>query len=879
MMIQQKRLLAVLIALLLCVTGVTAAGTGVLSASDVTDVTLGENGTVTYTLTNDFSPKVGALTYRVYYDGTIATAVATETLANGGVAPVALASGMTFTVSTVSGIPNGAANLFNITFTSLKNDGSSTELGIVPVTAVDVNIPPTNLLGVISIANGTFTTKDEVAPVIVSITTPANVGKNFQITGTINEVGGMGTATATVAKGSVTENYPLTLTNLGNGVYSYTAGASWAVFEDGITLSVNAVDAAGNPAVEKQTVINVKDVGFSNPSPEGYVKTAPTEASVFMSQIDTTLPVTMTLGDGSSSTSLIVTIVGDYARGAIPVLGDGTYWVNVTGTGSILPAQDYFLNWTYTLDTSAPTLVATITDSDGDGYIEANEVLTFAWTVSSPGVSGFKNVSLLEPSTGVVLWSDNNPISSGTQTITTGNRDLSLRAYDNAGNYGAYNFHLYNNYVAWINSTRMGTISGLDTEFTSMVDMDRTATSMITLYNGRSISAPEIGTVTRQVANVGQVTSDTYVTVDNRANATYAGTDTYQTLWVYEPSDIIDFQIAAPAITRANVVMMEANESYLNELINSKSTSGLNYTQLVKSSAYIFIDGGWTKITVNPDGSYTQDIQRGNPLTASGTVIDMMKNPANQVDISSGFRMSTDCVAFDATTTPDVGDYALAALAFDGDRIGVIAMMPVVILETADEGTLSANTVAVDGTFDASFSSGCKYFEVMLYRDTEYNASTMVDFSKLNFEMATIDLSAGGAATEKLWHNIYITPGAGKYAAVQNANTLTFNVTGLDAGSYKAVLSGLSNNGTVQAFGVHDLTIASSQSLNITDITAATSYTNAAVSWTTNLAANRYLWNMAVPVRMVILYLMLSLFFHTVWVSPILRLTRSIISA
>ncbi|WFN34712.1 fibronectin type III domain-containing protein [Methanogenium sp. S4BF] len=777
------------------------------------------------------------MTYRVYYDETIATAVATETLANGGVAPVALASGMTFTVSTVSGIPNGAANLFNITFTSLKNDGSSTELGIVPITAVDVNIPPTNLLGAITIANGTFTTKDDVAPVIVNITTPSNVGKNFQITGYINEVGGLPTATATLTNGTYTSApYALTLTDIGNGYYTYAAAASWDVFEDGITLTVNAEDPAGHSAIPKQTVLNVKNVGFSNPSPVGYINTVPVSASVFMSQMDTTT-VNMTIGDGSTSTDLVVSIVGDYAYGALPVLGDGIYWVNATGTDTI-SAGEHYLNWTYTLDTTSPLLNAMVTDSDGDGYIEANEVLTFDWTVSSDGVSGFKNVSIVEPSTGDVLWTSAVQVGSAQQTITTGNRDLSFRAYDNAGNFAAYDFHLYNNYVAWVNSTKMGTISGLDTEFTSMVDMDRTASSMITLYNGRSISLPDIGTVTRQVENVGQVTSDTYVTVDNRANATYAGTDTYQTLWAYEPSDIIDFRVIAPAITRANIVMMEANESYLNDLIDSGSAGGINYTQLVKNSAYIFIDGGWTKITVNPDGSYTQDIQRGNPLTASGNITQMMKNPANQVDISSGFRMSTDCVAFDAITTPDVGDYALAALAFDGDRIGVIAMMPVVILETTDQGTISADTVVVNGTFDASVNSNCKYFEVMLYRDTEYNATAMVDFSTLNYDMVTVDLSAGGAATERLWHNIYITPGAGKYASAKNANTLTFNVSGLETGSYKAVLAGLSNNGTAQLLGVHDLTIIDSTVLNITNVGVTTGTTAASVTWTTNIAAN-----------------------------------------
>ncbi|MDE4909015.1 fibronectin type III domain-containing protein [Methanogenium marinum] len=829
---QTKRILAVLIVLLLCVTGATAAGEGTLSASDVADVALGESGVVTFTLTNDFDPKVGTLTYRVYYDETIATAASTETIVNGGVAPGTLNSGMTFTLSTTAGVDNNDADLFTVSFTSPKNDGSRMDVGIVASEAYDTT-GMTDYLGDITIVNGTFTTKDEVAPV-GTITTPTNVGKDFKITGTITDVGGMGSASA-ILDGT---NYPLALTNSANGEYLYTADVSWPEFEDGITLTVNAVDAAGNVAEPLATkTINVKNIGFSDPSPAdgSYINTEPSPVKVFMSQIDTTT-VVMTLG-GAVGPMVIddVSFVSGYAIGDIGLHGDGLFWVNVTGTDTVA-AEERFLNWTYTVDTSAPTLDVAITDSDGDGFIEANEVLNFDWTVSSPGLSGFKNVSVVEPSTGSVLLSNGNADSSATLTIPVGNRDLSFRAYDNAGNYAKYDFHLYNNYVVWVDSTKVGTIGGLDTEFTAAVDLDLTATSMVELYNGRSVFAPDIGTVTRQVKEVGQVTSDTYVTVDNRADATYAGTDTYQELWVYDPTDVIDFEITAPAITHASVMMFEANESYLNELIDSKSTSNIDYEQLIKQASYIFIDGGWTQISVEKDGSFIQEQAYGEALTVSGDITTTLKLAENQVDLSSGFRMSEDCVPFDATTTPDIGDYAIAAIAFDGDRIGGIAVMPVVVLESAEEGVLSATSIPLDGTFDASFSSDCKYFGVALYRDTVYDATATIDFANLNYDMVTLDLSAGGAATEKLWHNIYITPGAGKYAYVNADNSLTFDASGLEAGNYKAVLAGLSNSGTAQAFGVHDIAIGSS--LNISNIIAQTGTTGASVTWTTNNAAN-----------------------------------------
>lgn len=838
-MFEKKWLFAVLILLLLCVAGATAAGEGVLSASNVTDVAKDENGTVTYTLTNDFDPGVGSLTYVVYYDETIATAVETETIVSGGQAPTILESGMSFAAAvSVPGIPNDDAKLFNITFKSHKDDGSSMDLGIVVVTARDVMVPPTDLRDAITVINGTFTTKDEVAPVINNITTPVNVGANFQITGYITEVGGLDSATATLTNGSATENMDLSFTNLGNGLYSYTVDASWTKFED-ITLTVNAEDVAGNAATPVSKTITVANVGFSNPLPLGAIKDAPTNVSVFMSNINTSSPVAMTLSGAVGPLDLDVSIDGDYAIGDLSaiVLTDGQYSVNVTGRDTIAD-EERFLPWTFILDTSEPTLDVTVTDSDGDGYIEANEDLTFDWEVTNPGVSEFRGVQLFDKGTEEIIWSSLSADGSATMDLDFGNRDLSFRAYDNAGNFAAYDFHLYNNYVVWVNSTKVGTVGGLNTEFTSAVDLDLTATSMVQLFNGRSVFAPDIGTVTRQVKDVGQVTSDTYVTVDNRANATYAGTDTYQTLWVYEPLDIIDFEITAPAITHASVMMVEANESYLNELIDSQSTSNIDYTKLVKQAAYIFIDGGWTQITVNQDGTFTQDQIVGEPLTVSSDITTTLKNAANQVDLSSGFRLSEDAVGFDASTNPEIGDYAVAAIAFDGDRIGGIAVMPVVVLETDDEGTISADSVTVNGTFDASFVSDCKYFGVALYRDAEYNATAIVDFANLNYDMVTAYLSVDGAATEQLWHNIYITPGAGKYAYVKNGNSLSFDVTGLEAGDYKAVLAGLSNNGTGQALGIHDLTITPATSFNISNVVVATGTTAAYVTWDTNIAAN-----------------------------------------
>ena len=288
----------------------------------------------------------------MYFDPTVVDLVAVHPDPTKGVLSTIHANYVDIGFFSIAGYSNGDVYFADLEFEALKDDGSACSLGIVGQYFNDINgaavANPT-------IVNGTFTTKDEVAPV-VTITTSTNVGKSFQIAGSITDVGGMGTANATLSNGTYTSApYDLALTDAGNGVYTYDAAATWDVFEDGVTITVNAVDAAGNAAAPKQKVINVKDIGFSNPSPEGYINTVPTNASVFMSQMNTST-VKMTLTDGSTLTDLGVTFVGDYAFGALPVLGDGQYWVNATGK-DLIAEDDTSLNWTYTLDTSRRTKI------------------------------------------------------------------------------------------------------------------------------------------------------------------------------------------------------------------------------------------------------------------------------------------------------------------------------------------------------------------------------------------------------------------------------------------------------------------------------------------------------------------------------------------
>ncbi|EHQ34340.1 PKD domain-containing protein [Methanoplanus limicola] len=815
MMILKKGSLLLIILLISAFTGsVAAGGTGVLSSSNATDVKVGEIGYVIYSVDNNFNPLLWSMGCKIYYDSDVAEPIDSEKISSYASRGNTYESGMKLSLLDLNkdGIPNGETGIYNFSFRSKKNDGSRMELGIVIDLAKDVG--GNTITNSYTSVNGTFVTLDEVAPVINNITTSANVAKDFKVTGFITEVGGMGSANATVSNTTASQVYNLTLTNLGSGLYSYSADVSWPVFETGVKITVNAVDAKDNHADAVEKTVNVVNAGFSSAVPEGYIKTRPVNASAYMNNIDQAT-VTMIIGGNVAPTNLALTflsgntgyVIGDLTP--LSPLADGNYWVNVSGTDTIAGDKRH-LNWTFVLDTATPTLALTITDSDGDGYIEANEDLTFNWNAGSFGASGFKNVEIIDKKTSSVLWTDDSgPSGVAVQNFTEGNRDLSFRAYSNAGNYAAEDFHLYNNYIVWINSTKFGTISGIETNYTAMVSLDLTDTSNVMLYNGSSVNLPAIGTVSRNVTGTGQVTSDTYVTVDKNANATYPGADTYQKVGYYGPSDVIDFEITAPAITHANVLLMEANETYINQLVDQKSVSGINYTELIRKTAYIFIEGGWTKITVLDDGTFIQDEIVGNRLTVEGSITDTLKKIENQVDFSTGYRLSEDCViGTNKTITPAVGDYALGAISFDAERIGIIGVMPVVFTESTDQGTVSGTRFAANSSFDAGFTDNCKYFGVGVYRDTEYNASVLIDFAKINADMISAELKAGGVpATQKLWHNIYISPDSGNYAYAKNSNNLTFDLSGLKVGNYKAVLAGLSNKGTAQAVGVHDFTI------------------------------------------------------------------------
>lgn len=796
--------LSALLIFAICIGAASAAGSGTFSANNALDIKQGNNGTVEIYLNNTFDPPAGSLTFDLTYDQTVAAArdVVSNT-AFGTPAYNQLDSPITIGVITsTTGIPTGNTWLFQIPMEALKNDGSSTALTLSLITLDDA-IDGNDLIPSTTVVNGTFSTLDEVPPV-VTITTSGTVSSTFAVAGTITDVGGMGTASVTLTglTSGETQTFGLPLTPAAAvNTWTFSENVDWPTYED-VRVAVTATDAAGNSGSD-DAIITVSPVGFSDPEPTGYLNAQPSVIRVFTQQMNQST-VTMTL-TGPSTIPLGVTFDGGYAENtSVPALADGTWTVTAGGTDTTGGTQS--LDWSFTLDTVPPTISTfAITDTDGDGYIEAGETLTLTWDVAD---LNFANVSLVDTATDAVLWTNSNRAGTTTTAITVGNRDLEFRAYDLAGNYAKRSFHLYYNYMAWVNSTRMGTISGIDTNLTAMRQFDLTAQGSVIFYNARDVPFPALGAIARSVTHVGQVTSDTYVTVDNTANTTYTGADTYDNVWTYDPGSVLDFEVQAPDIKGANLMILEANESYLAQLIDEgrAAEDNLNYNDLIQKSAWIFIDGGYTKIEVNPDGTFSQPVADGAALTVatSGKIMDTLALSANQVDLDAGYRLSAQHLA---DPSFPAGDYVLAAISVDGDRIGLIDGMPFTVMDTNEVGTVPA---LVDrGTdFDASFPTPARRVAAVVVRDATWDATVGIDASVLNLDMISASLTYNDIpATKKLIGNVYATPDAAAYAVASNTTTVSVSTDGLLSGTYHVYLLAEDEDGTVQAYGHHQIRV------------------------------------------------------------------------
>ncbi|NLZ29630.1 MAG: hypothetical protein GX885_02595 [Methanomicrobiales archaeon] len=194
------------------------------------------------------------------------------------------------------------------------------------------------------------------------------------------------------------------------------------------------------------------------------------------------------------------------------------------------------------------------------------------------------------------------------------------------------------------------------------------------------------------------------------------------------------------------------------------------------------------------------------PITDAGNISETLRHPANQVDLNAGYRLNDQHLK---AITPAPGDYVLAAIAMDGDRIGFLGMMPVIVMESNDQGAITPTSVQQNATFTAQFrfDTPCERLGAVLIRDVTYKGNALIDAATLGKDTLYLNLTYNDIpATQKLIGNIYVSPSSGKYV-VANTNQATISTSGLEPGSYRVYVVGQSANGTVQAFGQHMLTI------------------------------------------------------------------------
>jgi len=231
--------IAMFLFLLLCISAVSATGTGVFNVTNASGSN-GQDTVVKIYMNNDFSPKAGAITYKVYYNETLLNATS-ATATDGGVTPIILTSPFTVAYAKASGYSNGNTWLADVTFHVKKNIDTVTQIGLTVEELSDVALPPNDLLPDTTVQNGTFTIS------------PVRPVANFTGTPTIGYV----PLTVQFTDTSSPEGTSWTW-NFGDSSTSTLQNPSHTYITTGtFTISLTATNAAGSDTFTRTSYITV----------------------------------------------------------------------------------------------------------------------------------------------------------------------------------------------------------------------------------------------------------------------------------------------------------------------------------------------------------------------------------------------------------------------------------------------------------------------------------------------------------------------------------------------------------------------------------------------------------------------------------------------
>ncbi len=789
----------------LIVTGVSAKDITVVNASGVlvnstrsVNVTIGSPGEMSvFEMTFNYDPSVMKI------------ASATSYLPNGWVLTATpQGTGVYF----VSGYPTTATvvttnqTLFSLNSEALKNDGTSS---LITPTIETIEDPAWHEAKTeYTVIAGTFTTFDQVPPV-VTITSPiGTVAKDFPINATIYDAGGVNTNSVLLNITSATGSTPITPTVTSINFTHATVSASATNISVGAwTLIANATDITGNAGSATQA-FTVADSGFTYaPDLSGrYVNTSTPFVNALFVQVSQ--PVKMFMGPNLASMVDVtnktdITVAGNDGNITLNYtkfgsgLVDGIYWVNVTGT-SALSGQVVYRQESFTVDTQPPVVTITgIQDSDGDGYPEAGELLTISYHVvdSNP--------------TQVWIGSEtNNTRPDGKLFFTPdkgnliGNRNTTIWARDVAGfESQSSTFHIYNNYIAYITDPSLGTVIGLNLTLTSVYDIFNATGKAITITGQNSAMVhPEFGVFNKTM------TPGSKVVIDDRGNQGIAAGALPDSIPVYDtPTGMFDFNITLPHVKNTTMILLRMNSTYLNQSSSSSSLKNIIDMNLIA----IYSNNGVQLASVGSNGAFTYKWGTGSTTLINNDLPNTIR--ANYMDPSVGYSTVAKGLSFDVSTNLTKGEYVLAAVCMDNDRFGIIAQMPLYITELPKENIV-ANATSYPAGVPVKVTStvtGGKITGMLWKSDLPDTGNMTLDFNTLGLSsLKEVDIYPGGniSGMQKLIKNFYITKGYGTFADASNTNTVEIPTASLFPGTYYVIML-LETGGNVTVFNQVNVTL------------------------------------------------------------------------
>ncbi|MCQ1537749.1 hypothetical protein FTO68_01915 [Methanocalculus taiwanensis] len=714
----------------------------------------------------------------------------------------------------------GNSSLFGLNCQALTNNGSSTILTVTIIETQEARTPV-----VYTAVNGLFRTKDEVPPTI-TITSPANgatVPQDVTVTATITDVGGVDQSTINVTVGGVALVNP-TITPIAGG-YTVT-GTRNNVPIGPAAVVVSASDLAGNPASVTHNV-TVAQSGISfNPDIDGtftnatqpvikadYVQVTGTTVKMFLNNVNVTGQATLT---PSSPTAGSIEL--NYA--AYGPLADAQYTVVVNGTSSLPGGGELTATETFTKDTIAPVVVInSIADSDGDGYPEAQETLTFAYTVTDANP-----VRVWIDQASSTTFPSSNLVYGVAQGNTRGNRNAVVYAVDAAGNVGqSTQFHLYNNYLAYINETSAGTFAGLDLNKTAVYNIFDVPVAQAVTLSGQAglMQRPDMGVLQKTI------TAGSGVVVDNRGNDPIDPAAIQDGIpYFINPTGTMNYAVTVPNIDRATLIIGKANSSMIDQILRGARPSRSTIEEMLSKDTIVIYGKsgavyGFEGVRIDNAGQAQRIPQfiKGDGITFSTDLKTMIA--ANYINLSAGFNT--------ATATPELGlpitwigpgEYVLLAMCLDGpdDRVSAITLMPFIVTEQASQFTTSAATYPIGDPVVVNWGGAQpQNIAGILIRDgSTYTGNVTVDLTSLGASSlkSMYLLGDGNQTVKKLIDraNIYISEGYGNAHNATNNNSLSIPTTGLIAGSFTVHMV-VENNGNLTSYGSTTVTLADATTL------------------------------------------------------------------